>query len=213
MDNNLMSVIEKRIARTIESLERNNMNGYYVKGEEELLEKLNELVTDSSVVSVGGSMTLFETGVIDYLRDRNITFLDRYKEGLKSDEKKELYREVFSANYFLTSSNAITEKGEIYNVDGTGNRVAAMIYGPDKVIIIAGYNKIVSSLDEAKYRNQKISAPANVKRLNMDCPCLKTGYCVNCNSNQKICNIYTVIDRQFDKDRIHVIFLNNEYGY
>lgn len=213
MDTNLIFVIEKRIERTIKNLQRNNMNGYYVKTEEELFNLLGNLISNKTIVSVGGSMTLFETGVIDYLRNRDITFLDRYQEGLKKEDRKQLFREVFSADTFLTSSNAITEKGEIYNVDGSGNRVAAMIYGPDKVIVIAGYNKIVKDLEEAKLRNMMISAPANVKRLNMDNPCLQTGYCVHCNSSEKICNIHTVIDRQFDKDRIHVIFLNEEYGY
>lgn len=213
MDTNLMFVIEKRIERTIKNLQRNNMNGYYVKTEEELFNLLGNLISNKTIVSVGGSMTLFETGVIDYLRNRDITFLDRYQEGLKKEDRKQLFREVFSVDTFLTSSNAITEKGEIYNVDGSGNRVAAMIYGPDKVIVIAGYNKIVKDLEEAKLRNMMISAPANVKRLNMDNPCLQTGYCVHCNSSEKICNIHTVIDRQFDKDRIHVIFLNEEYGY
>lgn len=213
MDTNLIFVIEKRIERTIKNLQRNNMNGYYVKTEEELFNLLGNLISNKTIVSVGGSMTLFETGVIDYLRNRDITFLDRYQEGLKKEDRKQLFREVFSVDTFLTSSNAITEKGEIYNVDGSGNRVAAMIYGPDKVIVIAGYNKIVKDLEEAKLRNMMISAPANVKRLNMDNPCLQTGYCVHCNSSEKICNIHTVIDRQFDKDRIHVIFLNEEYGY
>lgn len=213
MDKNLELIIEKRINKTIRNLKRNNMNGYYFTSNVELLEKLNELISDQQTVSVGGSMTLFETGVIDYLRQRDVAFLDRYKDGLKVEERKQLYRDVFSSDVFLCSSNAITEKGELYNVDGSGNRVAALIYGPDKVIIIAGSNKIVKDLDEAKTRNERISAPANVVRLNMDNPCKDTGVCVHCNSEQKICNIYTVIDRQFDPNRIHVIFLKDQYGY
>lgn len=213
MDDNIKSVIEKRIERTIKNLKRNNMNGYYVKSELELLEKLDELIEDDCVVSVGGSMTLFETGVISYLRQRDVIFLDRYQDGLKKEDRKKLFRDVFSADVFLSSTNAVTEKGELYNVDGSGNRVAAMIYGPDKVIVVAGYNKIVKDLDEAKNRNMYISAPSNVKRLGMDTPCLKTGYCVKCNSDNKICNIHTIIDRQFDGDRIHVIFMDEEYGY
>lgn len=213
MDNNLKTVIRKRIDRTIKNLQKRNMNGYFVESEEELIEKLDELISDKQTVSVGGSMTLFETGVIDYLRKKDVTFLDRYKDGLKVDERRQLFRDVFSSDVFLTSSNAITEKGELYNVDGSGNRVAALIYGPDKVIIIAGYNKIVKDLEEANQRNKNIAAPANVVRLNMDNPCKDTGFCVNCNSEEKICNIYTVIDRQFNKDRIHVIFIDGEYGY
>lgn len=213
MDDNLKSVMDKRVEKTIKSLQRNNMNGYYCKSIDELHNLLSTLIEDETTVSVGGSMTLFETGVIEYLRNKNVTFLDRYKEGLQKDERKQLFREVFSADVFLASTNAITVKGEIYNVDGSGNRVAAMIYGPDKVILVVGYNKIVQDLEEAKKRNMFVAAPANVARLNMNTPCLQTGYCVNCNSEEKICNIYTVIDRQFDKNRMHVIFMNQEYGY
>jgi L-lactate utilization protein LutB len=213
MDNNLKVIISKRIDRTILNLQKHNMNGYHLKDNEELQKKLDELIQDNNTVSVGGSMTLFETGVIDYLRNRDITFLDRYKKELTTDERKKLYRDVFSSDVFLSSTNAVTESGELYNVDGIGNRVAALIYGPEKVIIISGYNKIVKDLDEAKQRNRMISAPANAERLNMDTPCRKTGYCVNCNSSHKICNIYTVIDRQLDPNRIHVIFCDDEYGY
>lgn len=213
MDQNKERIIRKRVEKTIASLEKNNMNGYYVENKEQLIHTLENLIPNQHTVSVGGSMTLFETGVIEYLREKDITFLDRYKDGLKIEERKQLYRDVFSSDVFICSSNAITEKGELYNVDGTGNRVAALIYGPDKVIIIAGYNKIVKDLDEAKMRNERIAAPANVVRLNMENPCATTGYCVHCNHEQKICNIYTVIDRQFNKDRIHVIFVNEELGY
>ncbi len=158
-------------------------------------------------------MTLFESGVIEYLRARNVKFLDRYAENLSKEDIEQIYRESFFADGYFASTNAITEEGEIYNVDGRGNRVAAMIYGPNKVILIVGTNKIVKNIDEAVERNRRISAPANVARLNMDTPCHETGYCTNCNSPSKICNIYTVIDKQFDKDRIHVIFMDGSYGY
>ncbi|MDG6878257.1 hypothetical protein Cp4433_02550 [Clostridium perfringens] len=103
--------------------------------------------------------------------------------------------------------------GEIYNVDGNGNRVAAMLYGPDKVIIVAGYNKIVENLSEAIQRNRRISAPANAKRLNKKTPCAKVGNCMDCKSPEKICREYTLIRSQSNSNRIHVIFLNEELGY
>jgi len=126
---------------------------------------------------------------------------------------KKLYRNTFSADVYFTSTNAITEKGELYNVDGNGNRVAAMLYGPDKVIIIAGINKIVENIEEAIKRNERVSAPANCKRLNRATPCVKVGHCIDCSSEERICNEYTIIRRQGNKDRIHVIFLNEELGY
>ncbi|MBI9012065.1 MAG: lactate utilization protein [Clostridiales bacterium] len=213
MDNNLKQVIEKRVYRTIKNLEKRSMNGYFIKNIDELYRTINNIIPDESIVSVGGSMTLFESGVIEYLRARNVKFLDRYADDLSKEDIEQIYRESFFADGYFASTNAITEEGEIYNVDGRGNRVAAMIYGPKKVILIVGTNKIVKNIDEAIERNKRISAPANVQRLNMDTPCHETGYCTNCNSPSKICNIYTVIDKQFDKDRIHVIFMDGSYGY
>jgi len=213
MDNNLKVVLEKRVNKTIKNLEKRSMNGYYIKNIEELYKVINDILPDGSTVSVGGSMTLFETDVIEYLRARKINFLDRYADNLTKEDIEKLYKETFFADGYLASTNAITEDGEIYNVDGRGNRVAAMIYGPNKVILVVGTNKIVKNLDEAKERNRRIAAPANVQRLNMDTPCHTTGHCTDCNSPSRICNIYTVIDKQFDKDRIHVIFMDGNYGY
>ncbi|WP_150844346.1 LUD domain-containing protein [Clostridium sp. UBA1353] len=213
MDKNMKWLKESRVNGTINSLKKNGMNGYLVNSHEELIEKINELTNDGDTVSCGGSMSLFETGVIDYLRSGKYNFLDRYEDGLSKDDLKKLYRNTFSADVYFTSTNAITEKGELYNVDGNGNRVAAMLYGPDKVIIIAGINKIVENIEEAIKRNERVSAPANCKRLNRATPCVKVGHCMDCSSEERICNEYTIIRRQGNKDRIHVIFLNEELGY
>ncbi len=213
MDENLKWANEQRIYRTIESLKNNNMNGYLVNDKNELIQKLDELMAKNSSVSCGGSMTLFETGIIEYLRNGRYNFLDRYEEGLTRDQIKEIYRKSFSCDNYIVSSNAITEDGYIYNVDGNGNRVAAMLYGPDKVIIIAGVNKIVSNVEEAVLRTRRYAAPANGKRLNRDTPCRKIGQCMECTSSDRICNEYTLIKRQGNKDRIHVIFMNEDFGY
>ena len=214
MDKNLKWVNEQKIIRTIESLEKNNMNGYLVENEEELIDKIKEIVSEGSMVACGGSMSLFETtGVINHLRSNRYKFLDRYKEGLTKEELVKIYKEAFLADAYFSSSNAITEDGQLYNVGGNGNRVAALLYGPEKVIIICGVNKIVPTLEDAIKRNETVSAPANAKRLNKNTPCIKVGYCMNCNSKERICSEYTVIKRQSIKGRIHVIFLNKEIGY
>lgn len=213
MDKNSNWVLEQKIKRTIANLQKNNMEGHYVNDEKELLNKLSELLKEGDTVSVGGSMTLFETGIIDYLRRGKYNFLDRYKEGLTPSDTKEIYRKSFSADAYLVSSNAVTEDGELYNVDGTGNRTAAMIYGPDKVIVIIGINKIVRDIDEAIERNRQISAPANARRLNKKTPCAETGYCMDCESSERICNDYVVIRRQSVKGRIKVIIVGKELGY
>lgn len=213
MDKNVQYIYEKQIEKTIKSLEKNNMNGYFVKSKEELMQKIDELVKKDSLVACGGSQTLFETGIIDYLRSGKFDFLDRYKEGLSKDDIKQIYRKSFFADTYFTSTNAVTENGELYNVDGNGNRVAAMLYGPEKVIVVCGKNKIVKDIDSAIKRNKYISAPANAKRLDINTPCKKSGECMNCNSEDKICCDYTLIKRQKTKGRIHIIFLNDNYGY
>ncbi|GAA0740056.1 lactate utilization protein [Clostridium oceanicum] len=213
MDNNAKFVVEKKVERTIKSLEENNMEGYYVEDEKELIDKVKELANKGDMISVGGSMTLFETGIIDLIRNGDYNFLDRYKEGLTPKDIKDLYRKSFYADTYITSTNAVTEDGELYNVDGTGNRVASMIYGPDQVIVIVGTNKIVKDVDEAIERNREIAAPANAKRLNRATPCAKVGYCMDCKSKDRICNDYVLIRRQGNKGRIKVIIVGKQLGY
>lgn len=212
MDNNLKWVNEIKINRTLEALRKNNMEGYLINTENELIHKIQELVNEGSKVSLGGSMTLFETKIMEHLRSGRYELLDRYKEGLTADEIKEIYRKSFFCDAYFTSTNTITEEGELYNVDGNGNRVAAMLYGPDKVIVIAGVNKIVKDINEAIYRVENLAAPANAKRLNRKTPCTVTGKCMNCNSPERICREYTVI-RKPVPNRIFVLLLNEEYGY
>ncbi len=205
--------MENRVEKVIKNLKKNNMNGYLVKDEKELIDKIEEIVADGATVSVGGSMTLFETGIIDYLRQGRYKFLDRYKDGLSREEVGKIYREAFFADAYFTSTNAITEEGQLYNVDGNGNRVAAMIFGPKKVIVITGTNKIVADMDEAIKRVREVAAPLNSKRLDRMTPCVKTEKCMSCSSKDRICNDYTVIGRQGDNQRLHVIFLDKKLGY
>ena len=213
MNENVKWVNDKKIERTISNLEKNNIKGYYAKNNDEILNIIKGIAKEGEVVAVGGSMSLFETKVIDFLRSGRYDFLDRYKENLTPDDIKDIYRKSFSADTYFASSNAITEEGEIFNVDGNGNRVAAMLYGPDKVILIVGVNKIVKNLDEAIKRNKDISGPANAKRLNTQTPCAKVGYCMDCKSKDRICCEYTVIKRQRIDNRMHVIFVNDIVGF
>ena len=179
MDKNITWYIEKQVERTIKNLNSRNMEGYYVNTREQLFQKLKEFIVEGSTVGVGDSMTLFETNIIDFLRDGSFNFLDKYKEKLTKDEKREIYIKNFSADTFICSTNAITETGELYNIDGNGSRVAPMIYGPKQVVIVAGINKIVKDLDEAEKRVRQYAAPIDAKRLNKDTPCTKLGYCTD----------------------------------
>lgn len=213
MDSNVLVVREKKIAKVIENLEKNNMNGYYVKSKKDVIQLIEELISEGQVVGCGGSMTLFECGIIEHLRSGRYEFLDRYREGLSRDDIKKVFRQSFLADAYISSTNALTEDGALYNVDGNGNRVAAMLYGPDKVIVVCGYNKIVKNVDEAIERNKSMSAPANAIRLKKNTPCAKVGYCVECKSDERICCEYTLIRRQVLKGRIHVIIIGEEAGY
>ena len=213
MNENVKWVNEKRIEKTIKNLEKNNIKGYYAKSNDELINIIKDIAKEGEMVSVGGSITLFETNVIDLLRSGRYNFLDRYEENLTPADMKALYRKTFYADTYFSSVNAITEEGEIFNVDGNGTRVAAMLYGPDKVILVVGVNKIVKNIDEAVKRNKALSGPANAKRLNAATPCAKVGYCMDCKSDDRICCEYTVIKRQRTAKRMNVIFINDVLGF
>lgn len=213
MDQHLNEVWQMKIERLIKNLEKNQMKGTFLKDREALQEYMNQQIPDEVKVAVGGSQTLFEIGVIEYLRTRNVTFFDRYEEGLSVEGRKEVFRNSFFADFYFTSTNAITVEGHLYNIDHVGNRVAAMLFGPDKVFVIIGLNKIVDSEEEAMGRIRSIAAPANNVRLNRDTPCTKLGSCTECNAKDRICSQYTMIKRQSIKDRIEVLILPTELGY
>lgn len=213
VDKNFLWTKEKSIERTIENLQKNNMEGYFVKDKKELISVLEKLISKGDKVSVGGSVTLVEADVLDFLRKGDFNFLDRYKFGLSKDEINDIYRQTFFADVFLTSSNAITENGELYNIDGNGNRVAAMIYGPKQVIVVIGMNKIVKNIDDAFSRVKQIACPSNAKRLNRNTPCAKVGYCTECSSDDRICSDYVIMKRQTVKGRIKVIIVEENLGY
>jgi len=213
MDNNIIWYLEKQVERTIINLKKRNMAGFFVNDEPELKKALKELINENSVVGVGDSVTLLETGIIDFLRNGNYDFLNKYREGITSEEKRHLYIRNFSADTFMCSTNALTEDGELYNIDGNGSRVAPIIYGPKQVIIVTGINKIVRNIEEAEKRVRNYSAPLDAKRLGKNTPCTTLGYCADCRSPDRICNDFTIIRGQFVKDRIKVIIVGKNLGY
>ena len=214
MDTNTEKVWELKLSHLATALEKNGFNTHIVSKKEDLPSLLDSLLKPNTTVNAGGSMTLLETGIIDYLRRGPYTFYDRTDPSVDTPEKMlALNRQAFSADYYFASANAITSEGEIYNVDGRGNRVAATLYGPDKVIFVVGRNKWVKNLDEAIKRNREISGPANCIRLNRKTPCVKTGTCMNCQGADRICNDFTLIGKNMTKGRITVILLAFPSGY
>lgn len=198
------------LERLRRSCENNRFAFSYVENKEECLALVDSLIHKEDMVSVGGSETLKECGIISYLENRkDIDYLDRYH----CEDPHEIFRKAFYADTYLTSTNAITMQGELYNVDGTGNRVAAMIYGPKKVLVIVGINKIVENMEEAIERVEKIAAIKNNIRLNKDNPCVRVGHCVHCQQPLRICRAYTKLSYSGELHRIHVIVVNEELGY
>lgn len=212
MNEHLQTITDMRVEKTIKALERNNMKGYYVKSRCELTELISSLISEDKCITSGGSMTLAELGVIDFLNERFKGIFHDRKACPDDKAIQEYFRMSFSADTFLASSNAVTENGELFNVDGTGNRVSAMIFGPRQVILVCGTNKIVDNLHEASQRVRKISAPANAVRLNMNTGCAACGECVDCHKDGRICCSYVTLAQQRVKDRIKVIFINEEVG-
>lgn len=205
--------MDERIKKAMDGLQRNRMKPYYAESRSELYRIIGDLVNNDKLITSGGSMTLKESGVIDFLQNEfGEAYLDR-SAGKTPDEVEEILRKAFVSDTFLASSNAITEDGELYNVDGKGNRVSAMIYGPKQVIIVAGVNKIVKDLAEAKERVEKIAAPKNTVRLSCETPCAKTGECMHCRSNARICCSFVTLAQQRVPDRIKVILVNENLGY
>ena len=219
MDEKIMHKINK----TLDSLRRHNMAAYYVETKEEVLPLLESLMNDGETVTHGGSETLKQCGVIDLLNSGRYNYLDRSKAADR-EEVEEIYRKSFSADTYLTSSNAVTEGGLLFNVDGNSNRVAAICYGPKQVIFICGFNKIVKDLDEAVVRLKTVASPKNTKRLGCDTYCAREGECLamgrdasymcdGCKSPERICCNYVVSARQRHKDRMKVIIVGEELGY
>jgi len=205
--------MDESMEKLINKLRKRNIAGYFVNNKKELAELIKDLIPEGSTVGCGDSVTLEQTGVFELLRNGNYSFYDKHKPGLTKEEKRELYLKNFSADTFITGTNAITRDGKIFNIDGNGSRVAPMIYGPDQVIIVVGTNKIVKDEDAAIKRARQVAAPLDAKRLKKETPCVKKGKCVDCSHKQRICNDFVLINGQFVEDRIKVIIVDKELGY
>lgn len=219
-------VKELQIARTIENLKKNNMDAAFLPKAQDVLPMLRYLLEEECTIALGGSSTLVETGALKFVKSGPYNLIDRYEANLSEQQIRERFIAAFNADIFLTSVNAITEGGELYCVDGTSNRVAPILFGPKKVIVIAGWQKIVPTLKDAVNRVKQIAAPANAMRLEKETSCTKTGYCVAPFSDDDnlmaietglcdngICCNFVVYGRQRDKNRISVYIVGDQLGY
>lgn len=204
-------------------LESNNMQAFFVENKQEAVAQVAQILHQGDTVTVGGSTSLFEAGVIDHLRSGRYCFLDRYQEGLSDEDIRAIYLKSMDADAYFCSCNAVTLAGELYNVDGNANRISAIAYGPKSVIMIVGINKIVENLDEAVKRVKTIAAPAICKRRGNQTFCREKGYCIaihrgengmtaGCYSPQRTCCSFLVTGYQRIKNRIKVILVNESLG-
>lgn len=216
--------LRARVEKTIKNLKRNRMEAYYCENSGEAQELVKSLIKEGDVISSGGSVTLKQTGIYDIITSSKYNYLDRSREGITPEEIEEVYRETFAADAYFTSTNALTENGELYNVDGNSNRTAAILYGPKSVVVVCGINKLVKNIDEAVYRVKTKAAPPNTIRLGIDTPCSKTGQCISlskedpelcegCHGDGRICCNYVVCAQQRHLNRIKVIIVGEELGY
>ena len=203
----------ERLAQTvIKNLQRRHIEGFYCPTAKEAVKKVSELIEDGSSVTWGGTMTVRDMGIPDALRSRGtLEVLDR--DLVESPEEKQaMYLRAFSTDVYLTSANAISEDGVIVNIDGNGNRVAAITWGPKKVIFVIGLNKVAQTVEAALARVRCTASPINAARFDIKTPCQVDGACHNCNSSESICN-YVHFLRNSPKGRHVVVLVGEDYGY
>ena len=211
--------MKQQIRNLIGKLAENKIPAFYVKSGKDAFNKVMTMIPEGSTVGFGDSVTLRQIGVVDALEAGRYVFLNPWRPGISVEENIELKKQALTSDVFVTGTNALTLDGKIVNVDGLGNRVAAILFGPGKVIIVIGINKIVENLEEALDRIRNIAAPLNVKRhpeFDPMPPCGLTGECTDCSSPWRICNKTVIIESQFDNNKyrpvITVVIVGEELG-
>lgn len=212
MNENKKWLMQCRAKEAVEILSKSHYDAYYAENLQEAKAMVLSMIPENASIALGGSVTIGEMGLIDIFRNGKYKLFDRY-QNKPHDEIIELMRQSLLADYLITGTNAITRKGEVVNMDCSGNRVAAMIFGPKKVIIITGANKLVDNIDQALDRIKNI-APMNSKRIKHETPCIGTGKCMDCSVKKRICNYLTIINNGWKfEGRINVIVVAEDVGF
>lgn len=204
--------MEEKLTRTKAALEKHGIKATIVNTPEEAKALILERVQPGQRVGVGGSVTIEEIGVVPELEAKGCPISWHWR-GKTLEEVLALRREELSADVFLASSNAVTEDGRLVNIDGTGNRVGAMVFGPPKVILVCGQNKVVPDLDAALDRIHNVAAPLNGQRLNTGTPCAVAGRCTDCNAPRRMCAVTVIIERRPQNTDLEVILVKSNLGY
>lgn len=213
------------IKKVMASLESNNINAVYAETKAEVCEIVKNMLFKGAVITAGGSMSLKESGVWDIISLPEYDFRDRTAAGITDEERQEAFKSAIGCDFFFCSTNAITENGELVNVDGNANRISSIAFGPKKVVMVVGVNKIVKDIDEGLLRIKKIAAPKNAVRLNTGTPCQKLGHCIalessdcpamteGCKSPRRMCIEYLISGFHKEKGRMNVILCGETLGY
>ncbi|HPP88517.1 MAG TPA: lactate utilization protein [bacterium] len=202
----------KKIPVVIQSLTKNRFNVYICENSKEAKTKIFSLIPETSKIGIGGSKTLEELNIIEDLKNKNYTIINPPNITADYSEILEQRRLALLADAYLCSTNAITTDGFLVNIDGLSNRVAALLFGPKKVIIVAGINKITEDIDSALQKIKSYTAPMNAMRLKRTTPCASVGVCANCNNDDRICSNIVISGFQKDKKRIHIILIKENLG-
>lgn len=209
----LKDIYSKRCHLALTALKANGFKAIYIDNAKEALDKVMSLIPKEAKVGIGGSVTVREVGLVETLEKQGHTIFAHWGKSLELKEKLEMRKKALTSDIYLTSSNAITLQGQLLNIDGTGNRVASMIFGPKKVIIIAGANKLVDTLEEAFARIRNIAGPLNGSRLNLKTPCALTGKCANCDSPDRMCNITVILEKRPKLSDITIVLVGEDLGH
>jgi hypothetical protein len=202
----------EKIAKTIDALNRHDFEASYVKDRDECRRLLLALIPPTVSVGVPGSATVRATGIVECLRERGQPVYDHWDPGLSREETLAIRRQQLRCDVLITSANAISATGELVNMDGIGNRIAASAFGPGRVIIIAGRNKIVANLAAARRRIHRIAAPRRAQELKMKTPCARTGKCTDCNVPDRICRAEIIMHRAPSLTPTAVLIVDEELG-
>ena len=209
MDQNIVKRNELLAQKVIKGLESRNMSGYYASDREEAKKIALSLIPEGSLITMGGGQSVWDIGLPQALKEGNYNFLDR---NLVEDKRAAMLA-AYDADVFLASANAITEDGIMGNIDGNANRVSALAFGPKKLVLIVGMNKVCPDVDAAMKRARNVAAPINAQRFGLSTPCAKTGSCMNCKSPDTICCQFLVTRFSRHTGRIHVILVNDNLGF
>ncbi len=217
MNNPIENYWQIRLKDLKSTLEGNNFEVFLALNVEEtktiVMEKIIPSIKPKSV-SWGGSMTFTATGLYDILKnDPDLKVIDPYDKSVSSEETIERRRQSLLVDLFLAGTNAVTEAGQLVNLDMVGNRIAGITFGPKNVIVLIGRNKIVPDLESAMFRIKNYAAPVNTMRLGKKTPCAKTSYCEECKSPDRICNTWTITEKSFPRGRVKVVLINEEFGF